>query len=83
MKTAFERKREKAIAIQTLIDNEKARHSRKVKTLAEQVSAAERFESDDLKSLALVRLAGQRRDEHARHHEKVRALEARLQKALR
>lgn len=82
-KTAFERCREKANAIRKLIDNEKRRHARKIASLSEQVAAARGFKSDDLKSLALVRLEGQRKDEHARNREKRRALDLRLQEALR
>ena len=82
-KTDFQKKQDKAVAIRKLIDNERDRHGRKLKTLAEQVSAAQRFKSDDLKALALVRLEGQREDELAKHKERRRALEARLQTALR
>lgn len=82
-KNAFERQRKKANAIRDLIENERLRHARKIKSLSEQVAAALGFQSDDWKSLALVRLEGQRKDELAQHKDKRRALEQRLQEALR
>ena len=82
IKTAFERKREKANAIRKLIHNEDDRHGRKINSLKDQVSAARGFKSDDLKSLALVRLEGQREDENERHRQRRENLDARLRKAL-
>lgn len=81
-RTAFEKKREKANAIRELMHNENDRHARKISSLKEQVAAARGFKSDDLKSLAIVRLEGQQEDEKARHRQRRENLEARLRKAL-